>query len=261
VVCSWGEKEKKKERERERENMMRISAGVVVAAVVVFASVVSAEDACANGVVELTSDNIGSYVGGSKPAMVMFYAPWCGHCKKLKPDWEKLGEATDCNKVTIARIDCDNEDHAMICQNYEVQGYPTLKGFPEGDDEGEDYESGRDLDSLKAYISDDLSKPICSVGHEDACDDAQLELLTEYAKMSPDAIVEAKTKLEETVQKANADLDELIAKLTKEYEAGLEMSKTIKAEVKVKMRLIKQFVKAVDNEEEEEEEATGGTEL
>ena len=81
VVCSWGEKEKKKERERERENMMRISAGVVVAAVVVFASVVSAEDACANGVVELTSDNIGSYVGGSKPAMVMFYAPWCGHCK------------------------------------------------------------------------------------------------------------------------------------------------------------------------------------
>ena len=183
------------------------------------------------------------------------------HIQKLKPDWEKLGEATDCNKVTIARIDCDNEDHAMICQNYEVQGYPTLKGFPEGDDEGEDYESGRDLDSLKAYISDDLSKPICSVGHEDACDDAQLELLTEYAKMSPDAIVEAKTKLEETVQKANADLDELIAKLTKEYEAGLEMSKTIKAEVKVKMRLIKQFVKAVDNEEEEEEEATGGTEL
>merc|ERR1712146_748336 len=45
--------------------------------------------------------------------MVMFYAPWCGHCKKLKPDWEKLGQATDCNKVTIARIDCDNEDHAI----------------------------------------------------------------------------------------------------------------------------------------------------
>merc|ERR1719378_1112465 len=68
--------------------------------------------------------------------MVMFYAPWCGHCKKLKPDWEKLGEAADCNKVTIARIDCDNQEHAMICQGYEVQGYPTLKGFPEGDDEG-----------------------------------------------------------------------------------------------------------------------------
>ena len=74
-------REEERKRERERENMMRISAGVVVAAVVVFASVVSAEDACANGVVELTSDNIGSYVGGSKPALVMFYAPWCGHCK------------------------------------------------------------------------------------------------------------------------------------------------------------------------------------
>lgn len=242
--------------------MMRISAAAmatVAVAVVVFASVASAEEACANGVVELTPDNIETYVGGSKPAMVMFYAPWCGHCKKLKPDWEKLGEAADCNKVTIARIDCDNQEHAMICQGYEVQGYPTLKGFPEGDDEGEDYESGRDLASLQAYVSDDLTKPMCSVGHEDVCDDAQLELLTEFAKMSQDALVEEKSKLEETVIKANDDLDELIAKLTKEYESGLEMSKTIKTEVKKKMRLIKQFVKPEDKEEEEE--GTGGTEL
>ena len=64
--------------------MMRISAAAVATvavAVVVFASVASAEEACANGVVELTPDNIETYVGGSKPAMVMFYAPWCGHCK------------------------------------------------------------------------------------------------------------------------------------------------------------------------------------
>lgn len=54
---------------------------------------------------------------------VKFYAPWCGHCKSMNPDWIKLAESQH-QKINVAEVDCTEQQ--QICARFEVQGYPTL---------------------------------------------------------------------------------------------------------------------------------------
>lgn len=109
----------------------------------------------AGGVVDLQPSNFDEIVLKSgKPALVEFFAPWCGHCKTLAPIYEELaatfGSAKD--KVTIAKVDADN--HKELGRRFGVQGFPTLKWFDGKSDTPEDYKSGRDLESLSSFISE-----------------------------------------------------------------------------------------------------------
>jgi protein disulfide-isomerase A6 len=103
-------------------------------------------------VVDLTPDNFDSVVDGSKGAFVEFFAPWCGHCKKLAPDWEQLGAQFEGSKdVIIGKVDADA--HKELGSRFDVHGYPTLKWFPKGSTTPEDYQGGRGLDELAAFVT------------------------------------------------------------------------------------------------------------
>merc|ERR1712001_365105 len=67
----------------------------------------------------------------NKPHLVMFFAPWCGHCKRLAPTWQELAEKY--NKAA----------------EQDVTGYPTLKFFKKADSSTK-HRGGRDLDALVA---------------------------------------------------------------------------------------------------------------
>ena len=83
----------------------------------------------------------------------------CGHCKALAPAWNELGDAyAGSSSVIIGDVDCTVEE--SVCNDFEVRGYPTLKYFTaETGPKGEDYNSGRDLDSLKASPRPIPSRP------------------------------------------------------------------------------------------------------
>ncbi|KAF2767720.1 disulfide isomerase [Teratosphaeria nubilosa] len=109
----------------------------------------------ASAVIDLILSNFDDVVLKSgKPALVEFFAPWCGHCKSMAPVYEQLASSFEFakDKVTIAKVDADSEKE--LGRKYGVQGFPTLKFFDGKSDTPEDYKSGRDIDSLSAFITE-----------------------------------------------------------------------------------------------------------
>jgi thioredoxin domain-containing protein 5 len=80
-----------------------------------------------------------------------FYAPWCGHCQKLAPIWDQLGQKflEEGRIVKISKIDCTQS--GIICQDQGVRGYPTLIFFHDGK-QIEKYTGDRTLISFSAFI-------------------------------------------------------------------------------------------------------------
>ncbi|KAI9205881.1 thioredoxin-like protein [Polychytrium aggregatum] len=111
--------------------------------------------AVANGeVIALTPKTFDTVIDGSKPALVEFYAPWCGHCKQLAPIYDELGDLYEKYKdqVVIAKVDADA--HRDLGSRFDIKGFPTLKWFPKGSTTPENYEGSRDVESFIKFIGD-----------------------------------------------------------------------------------------------------------
>ncbi|KAI9025105.1 hypothetical protein CLU79DRAFT_746284 [Phycomyces nitens] len=112
-----------------------------------------------DAVVELNANNFRSQVlDTNKLTAVEFYAPWCGHCQKLTPEWKKAANNLK-GLVNVAAVNCDEEANRPVCSQYGIQGFPTIKIFrPERNKKGAivkkptDYQGPREAKPLVDHL-------------------------------------------------------------------------------------------------------------
>jgi len=162
----------------------------------------------------------------------------------MKPDWDKLMDAfADSKTAGVYDVDCTAEGKPL-CDANGVRGYPTIKyGDPSN---LEDYQGGRDFDSLKKFADENL-KPMCSPSNIDLCDDdkkAEIEKYqalgeAELEKLIGEKVAEQEEaektfkdevgKLQAAYQKLSEDKD---AKMDEIKKSGLGLMKAVKATLK-----------------------------
>ncbi|KAH9598628.1 Endoplasmic reticulum resident protein 29 [Trypanosoma melophagium] len=116
-----------------------------------------AEDpgAAMDGVLDLTAANFDTHVGKSAAALVEFYAPWCGHCKNMAPEYARLGKAVKAAggpPVVVAKVDATQQRD--LAKRFNVGGYPTLMYFAAGSTTPESYSGGRTAEAFVSFLNE-----------------------------------------------------------------------------------------------------------
>jgi protein disulfide isomerase family A protein 3 len=107
--------------------------------------------AIGSDVLVYTDSDFDTKIQSHPVALVEFYAPWCGHCKKLAPEYETAASTlleTDPD-IALVKVDCTVE--TKVCAKHGVNGYPTLKIFKNGEFSA-DYAGPRESDGIIRYM-------------------------------------------------------------------------------------------------------------
>ena len=104
----------------------------------------------ASDVLQFTDANFDSKIGRYENALVEFYAPWCDHCKKLAGEYKKAASILKENDPPVALIKLDCKVETKVCRKYDVNSYPTLKIFKNGEMVS-DYNGPREADGIVQY--------------------------------------------------------------------------------------------------------------
>ena len=109
-------------------------------------------------VVHLTTNSFDNFIETHPSVLVMFYAPWCGHCKAMKPAFMDAARMLKEQEMdgTLAAVDATNETE--LGKRFEVTGYPTLKYFESGKMLYE-YGYGKTAEDLVEFMKDPREPP------------------------------------------------------------------------------------------------------
>mmetsp|Transcript_60968 Transcript_60968/g.145288 ORF Transcript_60968/g.145288 Transcript_60968/m.145288 type:complete len:229 (+) Transcript_60968:95-781(+) len=129
--------------------------------------------------------------GSGKNALIKFFSPWCGHCKKMKPDWDKLDALyRDDTSVLIAEVDCMKQDNKPLCGKMEIRGLPTMKYFDsQTGKDGKKYEGGRTFDEMSNFVNRNLLRK-CNPKTKASCSEQELAYIEKFQGKPERAIID-----------------------------------------------------------------------
>ncbi|XP_020274383.1 LOW QUALITY PROTEIN: protein disulfide-isomerase-like [Asparagus officinalis] len=122
-----------------------------------------------SSVLTLDASNFDEAIAKHPFVVVEFYAPWCGHCKNLAPEYEKAASVLSKHDppVVLAKVDANDEVNRELATKYEVSGFPTLKIFRDEGKNIQEYKGPRDADGIVEYLKKQVGPASAEVKSSD----------------------------------------------------------------------------------------------
>lgn len=113
-----------------------------------------AEEEGGEAVLTLDASSFSEAISSHPFIVVEFYAPWCGHCKRLAPEYEKAAASLKNHDppIVLAKVDANEETNKALASEYDVKGFPTLKIIRKGGSSVQEYKGPRDADGIVEYL-------------------------------------------------------------------------------------------------------------
>ena len=108
-----------------------------------------------NDILVLTASNFEKALSKYDYLFVMFYAPWCGHCKEFHPEFEKLAKSTK-GLFKLGAINCENDRE--LAERYKIEGFPTVLFFGDDKNKAEEYEGDREAAKIIDFLFEKTKK-------------------------------------------------------------------------------------------------------
>ena len=109
----------------------------------------AATTAHAASVVTLTDQTFDAFVASEKATLIEFYAPWCGHCKKMAAPYEAAAVALAADSLRLGAVDATVS--TKLAARFGVRGYPTLLAFVDGKPADAKFPGARTTDAFIAF--------------------------------------------------------------------------------------------------------------
>ncbi|PKA59256.1 Protein disulfide isomerase-like 1-3 [Apostasia shenzhenica] len=110
-------------------------------------------------VVVLAGGNFSEFIGKNRHVLVEFYAPWCGHCQALAPEYAAAATALKGEDVALAKVDASEENE--LAQKYDIQGFPTVYFFVDGDHTT--FQGQRTKDAIVTWIKKKIGPAVQNI--------------------------------------------------------------------------------------------------